>query len=219
MGAGINDAAALIKNARVIFWDFDGVIKESVDVKTKAFQSLFVEYGTEVTDKVRLHHEANGGMSRFEKLPIYLDFANVAPTSEKLDTLCAKFSDLVLDGVVNSPWIPGVETFIRSNPNQQVFIVISATPTEELLEIIGRLDLDSRFESIFGAPTSKAEAIKSSLVRLSVPAADAVMIGDASVDLDAAFLNKVPFILRKHSSNSKFAESFSGPIINDLTGL
>ena len=218
MGSKIN-ASELIKTAKVVFWDFDGVIKESVDVKTKAFQKLFVEYGTEVTEKIRLHHEANGGMSRFEKFPIYMEFANVRATDEKVNRLCEKFSDLVLDGVVNSPWIPGAETFIRSNTHQQIFIVVSATPTEELLEIIDRLNLRSSFESIFGAPTSKTEAIKASLHRLSISAADAVMIGDASADLEAASLNKVPFILRRHYSNSKLAESFAGITINDLTGL
>ena len=149
MGPKIN-ASGIIKTAKVLFWDFDGVIKESVDVKTKAFQELFVEYGTEVTEKIRVHHEANGGMSRFEKFPIYMEFANIKATDEKIKRLCEKFSDLVLDGVVNSPWIPGAETFIRSNTNQQIFIVVSATPTEELLEIIERLNLRSSFESIFG---------------------------------------------------------------------
>ena len=214
MGPKIN-ASDLIKTAKVLFWDFDGVIKESVDVKTKAFQELFVEYGTEVTEKIRVHHEANGGMSRFEKFPIYMEFANIKATDEKIK----RFSDLVLDGVVNSPWIPGAETFIRSNTNQQIFIVVSATPTEELLEIIERLNLRSSFESIFGAPTSKAEAIRTSLNRLSISAADAVTIGDASADLEAASLNKVPFILRRHYSNTKFTESFAGITINDLIGL
>ena len=218
MGPKIN-ASDLIKTAKVLFWDFDGVIKESVDVKTKAFQELFVEYGTEVTEKIRVHHEANGGMSRFEKFPIYMEFANIKATDEKIKRLCEKFSDLVLDGVVNSPWIPGAETFIRSNTNQQIFIVVSATPTEELLEIIERLNLRYSFESIFGAPTSKAEAIRTSLNRLSISAADAVMIGDASADLEAASLNKVPFILRRHYSNTKFTESFAGITINDLIGL
>lgn len=218
MGPKIN-ASDLIKTAKVLFWDFDGVIKESVDVKTKAFQELFVEYGTEVTEKIRVHHEANGGMSRFEKFPIYMEFANIKATDEKIKRLCEKFSDLVLDGVVNSPWVPGAETFIRSNTNQQIFIVVSATPTEELLEIIERLNLRSSFESIFGAPTSKAEAIRTSLNRLSISAADAVMIGDASADLEAASLNKVPFILRRHYSNTKFTESFAGITINDLIGL
>jgi phosphoglycolate phosphatase-like HAD superfamily hydrolase len=218
MGPKIN-ASDIIKTAKVLFWDFDGVIKESVDVKTKAFQELFVEYGTEVTEKIRVHHEANGGMSRFEKFPIYMEFANIKATDEKVNRLCERFSDLVLNGVVNSPWIPGAETFIRSNTNQQIFIVVSATPTGELLEIIERLNLRSSFESIFGAPTSKAEAIRASLNRLNISAADAVMIGDASVDLEAASLNKVPFILRRHYSNTKFTESFAGITINDLIGL
>jgi phosphoglycolate phosphatase-like HAD superfamily hydrolase len=212
-------ALDFVKTAKVVFWDFDGVIKESVDVKTKAFQKLFVEYGTEVTEKIRLHHEANGGMSRFEKFPIYLDFANVEVTKEKINRLCEKFSDLVLDGVINSPWVPGAEIFIRTNPNQQILIVVSATPTEELLEIIDRLNLRSSFESILGAPTSKIEAIKACLHRLSISACDAVMIGDASADLDAASANKVPFILRRHSSNTKLVESFSGITINDFEGL
>lgn len=218
MGPEIN-ASDIVKTAKVVFWDFDGVIKESVGVKTEAFQKLFVEYGPEVTEKIRLHHEANGGMSRFKKLPIYLEFANVEATDGEVNHLCNKFSDLVLDGVINSPWIPGVETFIRSNPNQQIFIVVSATPTEELLEIIDRLSLRSSFESIFGAPTSKIEAIKACLHRLSISATDAVMIGDASADLEAASLNKVPFILRRHNSNYKLAESFAGITINDLTEI
>jgi phosphoglycolate phosphatase-like HAD superfamily hydrolase len=218
MGSKIN-ASDLLKTAKVVFWDFDGVIKESVDVKTKAFQKLFVEYGTEVTEKIRLHHEANGGMSRFEKFPIYMEFANVRVTEEKVNRLSEKFGDLVLEGVVNSPWIPGSETFIRSNPNQQVFIVVSATPTEELLIILNRLNLKSSFESIFGAPISKSEAIKASLLRLSISAADSVMIGDASADLEAASFNKVPFILRRHHSNAKLAELFSGITINDLSEI
>lgn len=218
MGSEIN-ASDLVRTAKVVFWDFDGVIKESVDVKTRAFQKLFVEYGAEVTEKIRLHHEANGGMSRFEKLPIYMDFANVKSTDEKVNRLCEKFSDLVVDGVVNSQWVPGAEIFIRSNTHQQIFIVISATPIEELLGIIDRLNLKTSFESIFGAPTSKTEAIEASLYRLSISAADAVMIGDASADLESASLNKVPFILRRHCSNSKLAESFAGITINDLIGL
>jgi len=212
-------ASVLVKSAKVIFWDFDGVIKESVNVKTLAFQKLFVEYGFEVSEKIRLHHEENGGMSRFEKIPIYMEFANLKPTDEKVNWLSKKFSNLVLEDVVSSPWIPGAETYIRSNTNQQIFIVVSATPTEELMEIIDRLNLKSSFESIFGAPVSKTESIKASLNRLSISAADAVMIGDASADLEAATLNKVPFILRRHSSNTKLAESFPGIIINNLSEI
>ncbi|MEC7219091.1 MAG: hypothetical protein VXW29_01645, partial [SAR324 cluster bacterium] len=35
---------------KLIFWDFDGVIKDSVPLKTEAFDQLFCEYGEEEHD-------------------------------------------------------------------------------------------------------------------------------------------------------------------------
>ena len=39
----------------MIFWDFDGVIKESVSVKTDAYVELFRPYGSHVCKKIRKH--------------------------------------------------------------------------------------------------------------------------------------------------------------------
>ena len=41
----------LIKQYQTIFWDFDGVIKESNEVKTLAFIQLFKSYDANVTEK------------------------------------------------------------------------------------------------------------------------------------------------------------------------
>ena len=61
----------ILDRFKLCFWDFDGVIKESVEVKTQAYFSLFEPFGFDVANKVRMHHIANGGMSRFDKLPSY----------------------------------------------------------------------------------------------------------------------------------------------------
>ena len=61
----------------LIFWDFDGVIKESVSVKTDAYLELFRPYGSDVCKQVKNHHLANGGMSRFDKIPLYLKWADL----------------------------------------------------------------------------------------------------------------------------------------------
>ena len=45
-----------------IFWDFDGVIKDSMTVKSDAFEQLFLPFGENIAKKVRTHHEANGGI-------------------------------------------------------------------------------------------------------------------------------------------------------------
>jgi hypothetical protein len=65
----------LVKEFKIIFWDFDGVIKDSVIVKSKGYEKLFLSFGKEVVERVNQHHEANGGVSRFEKIPLYLSWA------------------------------------------------------------------------------------------------------------------------------------------------
>ena len=74
-----------IGSFKLIFWDFDGVIKESVSIKTTAFVKLFENFGSEVTAKIKMHHEDHGGMSRFKKIPIYLRWANIAPTKSNIN--------------------------------------------------------------------------------------------------------------------------------------
>ena len=46
---------------RGIAFDFDGVLVESVDVKTKAYARLFEEYGEGVVSRVVDYHLTNGG--------------------------------------------------------------------------------------------------------------------------------------------------------------
>ena len=59
----------ILDKYEMVFWDFDGVIKESVSVKTDAFEELFKPYGDIVRKKVKNHHIENAGMSRFNKIP------------------------------------------------------------------------------------------------------------------------------------------------------
>ena len=63
----------ILDKYEMVFWDFDGVIKESVSVKTDAFEELFKPYGDIVRNKVKNHHIENAGMSRFNKIPLYLN--------------------------------------------------------------------------------------------------------------------------------------------------
>ena len=209
----------LLRKARVVFWDFDGVIKDSIEVKTQAFVKLFDSYGDEITKKVRNHHEANGGMSRFKKMPLYLEMSGQQVSDDLVNTFCDRFSKLVFEGVINADWIPGVENYIRTNHFDQIFILVSATPQLELEAIVDRLNLTKHFKQIFGAPFSKNVAIRESLITLSVKSDEALMIGDASVDLEASEANHVPFLLRKHTSNSKVFADYKGIYINDFSKI
>ena len=86
----------LLGRYAALFWDFDGVIKESVDVKTQAYVGLFQAFGPAVAARVREHHERHGGMSRFAKIPLYLEWAQVTPTRAETARYCELFSASVL---------------------------------------------------------------------------------------------------------------------------
>lgn len=209
-------ASALLKNATIVFWDFDGVIKESVHIKTLAFMQLFETYGMAVVEKIRIHHESNGGMSRFKKLPLYLEWSGIQPTDALVKKLSENFSELALQKVIDAEWVPKVEEYIRVNPNIQDFVMVSATPQAELDWIVDKLNLRKYFKGIFGSPTSKGEAIKSVLSSTAINPLSALMIGDASADMEAALINNVPFLYRKHQSNTAFTNVYVGCSINDF---
>lgn len=208
-----------IRCAKLIFWDFDGVIKDSVDVKTQVFVKLFASYGSQVTEQVKSHHEANGGMSRFDKLPLYLRWVGENPTQDRVNEFCKRFSEMALQGVIDAPWVPGAEDYIRMNPRRQTFVLVSATPQEEIEQIMQALDLQKCFSTVFGAPTSKKEAIRMTLNRYNIPPQNCLMVGDARADMEAAQANQVPFLLRRHATNGQVFEHYTGDSVEDFTDL
>ena len=201
---------------RMIFWDFDGVIKESVTVKTDAYYQLFLSYGRDFAARVRRHHLQNAGMSRFEKLPLYLSWCGKTPTEELVAEGCDEFSRLSFQGVVEAPWVPGAEAYIRKNAWNQKFVVVSATPQTELDVILTRLDIQTCFARVFGAPVSKKNAIRTALETNNIPASECLMVGDARSDLDAARENRVPFLLRRHPENAEIFADYRGAAIRDF---
>ena len=50
---------------KAIIFDFDGVIVESLDIKTGAFKKLYEVFSEEIATKVVNHHLINGGISRY----------------------------------------------------------------------------------------------------------------------------------------------------------
>ena len=195
---------------KIVFWDFDGVIKDSVNVKTDAFVDIFKEFGTELAKKVKEHHIANGGMSRFEKIPLYASWAGKELNEEDVIKYSKKFSEIAVQKVIDSNWVLGVEEILRKNPLRQKFILVSATPEEELQFILKKLDIYECFMSVYGSPMVKKIAIERCLNKYLVNPEDCIMIGDAKADLEAANANGINFLLRLHDSNQRMIDIFKG---------
>lgn len=208
----------LLLHGKFFFWDFDGVIKDSVEIKSNAYEELFLQWGANISIKVRDHHILNGGMSRFDKIPLYLSWTNENINDELINKLCDDFSNLVKLKVINSPWVPGVLEYLN-NLNKSGFqlYIITATPQDEINEILNELKIHSLFSEIIGAPTKKSDAIKFILNKYKIPNGEAVMIGDSKSDLVAAQNNKIDFILRRTSENIKLQNETDAIKIDNFT--
>jgi len=191
----------LIKQADIVFWDFDGVIKDSVEAKSVAFEELFSSYGKDLAAKVRQHHEKNGGVSRFEKIPLYLSWSKEVFSDEKVQRLYSKFSLLTRQSVINSPWVDGFLEFAERLHKKKKYILITATPLEEIKEILHELNIQHLFYKVYGAPDAKSDVISKTLREMKASPQNAIMLGDSTSDYRAAKDNGILFLLRSTKLN------------------
>jgi phosphoglycolate phosphatase-like HAD superfamily hydrolase len=207
---------ALLQARQVVFWDFDGVIKDSVMVKSEGYEKLFLSYGENVVRKVRQHHNANGGISRYEKIPLYLEWADELASTDLVRKFCRRFSDLVQQAVIDSPWVPGVREYLEAHHTRQYFVLMTATPQAEIEQILQALEISSDFREIYGAPTAKAAVICDVLKRLRCPPEQALVVGDSDADFSAAEESGLSFLLRSTPFNQDLQKRFKGPSFERL---
>jgi len=213
----MKQADVLLKEKQVIFWDFDGVIKDSLAVKSLGFERLFLSYGKDVVKKVREHHNAHGGISRYEKIPLYLSWAGEPVTDDQVEEFCVRFSHLVQQAVIESPWVPGVFEYLQANYTSQFFFLITATPQEEIEQILCAVDINNFFREVHGAPTAKAMVVQDVMSRLRFNSDQALVVGDSATDLSAAEENNVAFLLRRTPFNQSLQKHFHGPCFENLS--
>ena len=206
----------LLEKFKIVFWDFDGVIKDSVQVKSSGYEKLFSRFGHAVVNRVREHHESHGGISRFDKIPLYLSWAGKPSAPVEVRKYCERFSNLVQQAVVDSPWVPGVYEYLNSNYPSQCFILITGTPQEEIEQILQTLKIKHFFQEVHGAPKKKVDVVKNALKRFCFSSEHALVIGDSGTDFEAAKKNNVEFLLRCTQRNLSLQEIYSGPRFEDL---
>lgn len=180
---------------KAIIFDFDGVIAESVSVKTEAFAELYRPYGKEIEEKVVNHHLLNGGMSRFEKFKVYHGkFLKKSISEDEISELAGKFSKLVVKKVIEAPYVKGAKEFLQKFSTKYDFFISSGTPENEIKHIAKMRGIDQYFKGIFGSPEKKEKHVKIILDKNNYKINEVIFIGDAESDREAAKINNIPFI-------------------------
>ena len=203
---------------RAIIFDFDGVILDSVDIKTKAFARLFEEHGPEVVEQVVADHLAQCGISRFRKFAhIYENILHRPMPDGESERLGEKFSALVFDEVVKAAWSPGAVEFLREHHTRYQCFVASGTPEDELVRIVRLRDLERYFAGVFGTPATKEEITRRIFAEQGLKSSEALFVGDALTDFNAAKACDVRFIGITSGSSDPFPPGTK--VLPDLRGL
>jgi HAD superfamily hydrolase (TIGR01549 family) len=190
-----------MKNYSAYIFDFDGVIKESVKVKSEAFVQLYASEGKEFQDKVEEYHLSNGGISRYVKFKVWNEWLGRSTSDEAIEELAKNFSQLVVDNVVASPFVVGALEALKSASEYALAFIATGTPDNEIKLILSQLELSRFFLEIHGSSKKKSVIVKDILEKYHFTPCDVLFIGDAQTDYQAALDNGLDFYLRKTDYN------------------
>jgi phosphoglycolate phosphatase-like HAD superfamily hydrolase len=196
----VTNADARVRDAfagvAAVAFDFDGVLVDSVDVKTRAFAALYADEDSALQAAVVRHHLAHGGISRHVKLAHYERLRTGAdPDPDRLATLADRFADSVMANVIAAPELPGATMLLETLVPQLPLFVASGTPEDELCTIVTARGWDRFFAGVFGSPADKSTILDGIAARLGHSTQDLVLVGDAATDRDGARAAGARFVL------------------------
>lgn len=202
-----------LKDKKAIFWDFDGVIINSMPIREKGFREVLSSYPTVEVEKLVDYHSKNAGLSRYVKFKHFFNHIRKEFNTEKLEAeLAKKFSVIMKESLLDEKLlILEVINFINKNPNIKMHIV-SGSDGVELKYLCNNLRIQSLFISIEGSPTPKIKLVESLIQKFSYQKENVCLIGDSINDYQAAIINGIDFI----GYNNEDLIALNGSYINSF---
>ncbi|MEO6928293.1 MAG: HAD hydrolase-like protein [Casimicrobiaceae bacterium] len=199
---------ALPQQPAAFLLDFDGVILQSVALKIQAFQQIYEGESPAKLAEVLAHQQAHGGVNRrvrFRHCERHI-FGRSGDDAA-VDRLSAEFTRRVHGAVLDCPFVPGAREFLEAAHARSELHVISGTSIDELKDIIERRGLARFFRSVHGGPQTKPDAFAQILERYGYAPSQALAVGDATTEFDAAVSLGIPFLgVVAEGSTNPFAQ-------------
>lgn len=176
-----------IEQYKTSFFDCDGVILDSNQIKTDGFRYALGDENPELVEMFIAYHKANGGVSRYVKFAYFYQELKKAENAEELaKEAIDRYAGYCRSELIRCNEIPGVRNVLEILKSAGVkSYVVSGGDEKELNEVFHERGLDKYFVEVLGSPKTKKEHLKrieseGSLVK------PAVYFGDAKSDYEAA---------------------------------
>lgn len=186
---------AIFRQLQAVFFDFDGVLVDSTELKTQAFYTLFEDYPLEAVEEIVAYHRQHGGVSRVLKIRYAFESILKLPLDDhQLNVLAKRYEELVVQQVISAPWVAGAKEALDALVDACPLFLISGTPQPELQTIINNRSMSHYFREVLGSPVTKIEHLVNLIDDYSFEPKNCVFVGDAHTDMHAAETHNIPFI-------------------------
>jgi HAD superfamily hydrolase (TIGR01549 family) len=181
---------------KVILWDFDGVLMDSMPVRDRGFEVVLSSYPRAQVDQLLVYHRKNGGLSRYVKFRYFFEeLRKEAVTDEQVQRLAYQFSEVMRRELVNKELLIDESVqFVKSFHREIPMHVVSGSDEKELRFLCDSLGLADYFLSIHGSPTPKKELVHHVMNEFGYRSDEAVFIGDSMNDWEAASRHNINFV-------------------------
>ena len=181
---------------QVIFWDFDGVLMDSNEIRDRGFEMVLKEYPKNQVEALMEFHRKNGGLSRYVKFRYFFEKLRGESVSEaEIQYWADQFSEIMLENLKNRDLLIDKHIdFIRALHRSIQMFIVSGSDQKELREICKSTGISSYFNEILGSPTPKKKLVADILEKYRYESNDCVLIGDSINDYHAAIENGISFI-------------------------
>ena len=182
----------MIKN---IIFDFDGVILDSIPVKSEGFRKLFENFPKNKVDELIEYHMYNGGMSRYKKIEYFFTkILNKSILNEDILKYAKRYSQITKEELAQKKYlIKDTLNFIKQNYKKYNMHIASGADESDLKYICSRLNLEKYFLSINGSPKVKSKIVKDILEQNNYKQEESILIGDSINDYEASHMNGIEF--------------------------
>ena len=176
------------KTTKLLTWvfDCDGVLLDSNQAKTYAFEWALRDYPEDAVTKFIRHHKLNGGLSRFEKVDrFFREILKRRPGEDEKEEILNRFALRAIDSVMAVDEAPQIRRILPALRSQGMrLIVVSGGAQSEVRGILEKKNLSHYFDGVFGSPDSKSDILFREISDFE--AAQSLFIGDSPLDYMAA---------------------------------
>lgn len=175
------------------FFDCDGVILDSNNIKTNGFYEACNAFGHDCAMQIVNYHKENGGISRYKKFKYFIKNILEYPfTDELYQKLLYKYSVSVSSQLLECKIAEKIN-FYRDLFDSSNWYIISGGDQKELRELFKKRSIDKYFNGgIFGSPKNKYQIFEDLFSHIK-DKDSCIYLGDSLYDFEVASFFRIDF--------------------------